>query len=152
LAAHAPHPRSTALLVTLALALSACTTITDVVTGPRQWASTSELIGGGSYTIDVRDSSGRIDTVEIDPPNVEAPAEGVANPPGQPNVLLVQWAGGACDERTDIAIDGLGQGLTIKVATTVRPVDCDAIGVGHVLRLTAGEPLPADMVTVTTTP
>jgi len=152
LAAHALRPRSATLRVTLALALSACTTITDVVTGPRQWTQASELVGGGTYTIDVRDTSGRIDNVEIDPPNVAAPAEGVANPPGQPNVLLVQWTGGACDERTDIAIDGQGQGLAIKVATTVRPVDCDAIGVGHVLRLTANAPLPADMVTVTTAP
>ncbi len=150
----APAPRSlaAALLFVLALSLAACTTITDTITGPRQWTSSSELVGGGTYTIDVRDTSGRIDNVEIDPPNVQAPAEGVANPPGQPNVLLVQWTGGACDERTDIAIDGRGQGLAIKVATTVRPVDCDAIGVGHLLRLTAGEPLPADMVAVTTAP
>jgi hypothetical protein len=149
-----PAPRSlaAALLFVLALSLAACTAITDVVTGPRQWTQATELVGGETYTIDVRDASGRIDNVEIDPPNVQAPAEGVANPPGQPNVLLVQWTGGACDERTDIAIDGRGQGLEIKVATTVRPVDCDAIGVGHVLRLTAGEPLPADMVTVTTAP
>lgn len=150
--APAPRPLAAALLFVLALSLAACTTITDTITGLRQWTSSSELVGGGTYTIDVRDTSGRIDSVEIDPPNVEAPAEGVANPPGQPNVLLVPWTGGACDERTDIAIDGRGQGLAIKVATTVQPVDCDAIGVGHVLRLTAGEPLPADMVTVTTTP
>jgi hypothetical protein len=149
-----PAPRSlaAALLFGLAASLAACTTITDTIAGSRQWTETSALIDGGSYTLDVRDASGRIDSVEIDPPNVEAPADGVSNSPGQPNVLLVQWTGGACDERTDIAIDGRGQGLAITVGTTVRPVDCVSIGVGHVLRLTAGEPLPADMVTVTTAP
>ena len=150
----APAPRSlaAALLFVLTLALAACTTVTETITGPRQWTQTVELDGGSSYTIDVRDTSGRIDNVEIDPPNVDAPAEGVANPPGQPNVLLVQWTGGACDERTNIAIAGQGQGLEIRIATKVRPVDCDSIGVGHALRLTAGEPLPADMVIVTTAP
>lgn len=149
--AHAPRSLATALLFVMAFALAACTTITNPITGPRQWTQAVEL-GGGSYTIDVRDTSGRIDDVEIDPPDVDASAEGVANPPGQPNVLLVQWTGGACDERTDITIDGRGQGLAIRIATKVRPMDCDSIGVGHVLRLTAGEPLPADMVTVTTAP
>ena len=148
MAAHALRPRSATLLVVLALALSACTTITDTVTGPRQWTQASELVGGGTYTIDVRDTSGRIDNVEIDPPNVAAPAEGVANPPGQPNVLLVPWTGGACDTETDIDFAAQGQGLagTLRIQTTGDV--CVMMAVPHLLRLTTNVPMPAASVTL----
>ena len=72
--------------------------------------------------------------------------------PGQPNVLLVPWTGGACDRRTDIAIAANGAGLAISIATTVAPGVCDAIGVEHTLRITSGQPLPPAAVTVKTAP
>lgn len=145
---HAPRSLAATAMFAIALTLAACTTIT----GPRGWSQTVEFVGGGTHTIDVRDTSGRIDDVEIDPANVTAAPDAVANPAGQPNVLLVRWTGGACDERTDIAIAPAGQGLAITIRTTVRPGACNAIGIGHVLRLTAGDPLPANVVSVTTTP
>lgn len=146
--AHAPRSLAATVLFAIALTLAACTTIT----GPREWSQAVVSTAGETYTIRVRDATGRIDSVDIDPAGVTAPPDAVANPAGQPNVLLVQWTGGACDDRTDVDIVAGGPGLAITIRTTARPVDCDAIGVGHLLRLTAGEPLPANAVTVTTAP
>lgn len=146
--AHAPRSLAATALFAVALTLAACTTIT----GPREWSQAVGSTDGETYTITVRDTTGRIDDVDIDPANVAAPPDAVTNPAGQPNVLLVQWTGGACDDRTDIDIAGNGQRLAITIRTTVRPVDCDAIGVGHLVRLTAGEPLPANAVAVTSAP
>jgi len=134
-------------MLALALSLAGCSRIT----GPREWTATAELAAGGTFVVDVRDTSGRIDDAEVDPAGVSAPA-GVGNPAGQPNVLLVPWTGGACDRRTDIAIAAHGAGLAISIATTVAPGVCDAIGVEHTLRITSGQPLPAGAVTVTTVP
>lgn len=136
-----------AIVAALALFLGGCTRIT----GPRQWTETAELVSGGSFVIDVRDTSGRIDNVEIDPTGVQAPG-GVANPTGQPNVLLVPWTGGACDRRTDISISANGAGLAIAFQTTVSPQACDAIGVGHLLRLTSSQPIAPAQVRVSTAP
>ena len=130
-----------------ALALAGCSRIV----GPRSWTATAQRIGGGSYLIDVSDTSGRVDGLEIDPPGLGV-VGGVINPPGQPNVVVVPWTGGACDERTDIAIAPNGQGLAISIATRVLPGVCDAIGVEHTLRITSGQPLPAAAVTVTSAP
>ena len=141
------RPFAVPLMLALALSLAGCSRIT----GPREWTATAELAAGGTFVVDVRDTSGRIDNVEIDPTGVSAPA-GVGNPAGQPNVLLVPWTGGACDRRTDIAIAAHGAGLAVSIATSVAPGVCDAIGVEHVLRITSGQPLSAAAVTVTTAP
>lgn len=136
------------LLVVAVLVLAGCSR----VTGPRQWISTAQLTGGGTQTIDVRDTSGRIDNLEIDPTGVNT-VEGVSNPQGQPNVVVVSWTGGACDTRTDVAIAAVGgQGLGITISRRVAPGACDAIGVGHVLRITSGQPLPAGAINVNTEP
>ena len=145
--ARSRHPLTLALLVVAALAIGACSRFV----GPMQWTQSVERVGGDDYTIDVRDTSGRLDEVEFDPPNVVV-AQQVMNPAGQPNVLLVSWTGGACDERTDISIASSGPGLAITIRTTVAKGDCDAIGIGHVLQLRSSQPLPANAVTVTTTP
>lgn len=147
MASQLPRPFAVPLMLVLALSLAGCARIT----GPREWTATAELVAGGTFVVDVRDTSGRIDEVEIDPAGTSAPA-GVSNPAGQANVLLVPWTGGACDRRTDIAIAANGTGLAISFATTVAPGVCDAIGVAHVLRITSGQPLPAAAITVTTAP
>lgn len=136
-----------ALLLVTVLATAGCSRVSS----PRDWTSTAELAAGGSHTIDVRDTSGRVDNVEIDPAGVDV-FGAVANPPGQPSVLIVPWTGGACDEVTDIAIAANGQGLTLSVSTQVSKRVCDAIGVGHALRITLSQPIPAAAVTVTTKP
>ncbi len=129
------------------LTLAAC----GRVVGPREWTASADLVAGGTFAVTVRDETGSIDNVEVDPAGVTAVAP-AANPPGLPNVLLVAWTGGACDRQTDIAIRGAAPALTLTIATTVAPGECDAIGVEHTVRLTSSQPLPAAGVTVRTGP
>jgi hypothetical protein len=108
---------------------------------------TATAASGRAWTVQATDTSGRIDNAEFDPAGVTAPTE-VSNPAGQANVALVSWVGGACDTQTAIAIATAGQGLSVTIRTTVAPGECDSIGVGHVLRLTSSQPLPAGSITV----
>jgi len=148
LADHPVPARAALLLVVLAVVTAACG---GRITGPREWLSTATLVAGGSHTIAVRDTSGLVDSVEIDPPDAGV-VGGIANPAAKPNVVVVPWTGGACDRRTEIAIAANGPGLALTVRTTVAPGSCDAIGVGHVLRLTTLQPIPAAAVTFNPAP
>lgn len=143
-------------LVTLVIVLlGACSPLAVAsptrVVGPRQWTQAVELVSGTQSVVAVRDTSGVVDDVEIDPQGVTA-AEAVVNPPGQPGTLLVSWGGGACDVRADVGIAADGPGLAVTIATTVAPGTCDSIRVEHVLRLTLSTPVSANAVTVTTKP
>ena len=44
-------------------------------------------------------------------PRASKMASEISNPPGEANVVLVPWAGGACDVRTEITFKAAGQGL-----------------------------------------
>ena len=129
-----------------ALVVSACSATGSVI-GPREWTQTLESADGASQEIVVRDESGRLTDVEIDPQGVDMAPE-IMNPPGQANVVLVPWTGGACDKRTDITFRAAGQGLagTLRIATEGDM--CIMIAVAHQLRLTSSEPLPAAQVTL----
>ena len=136
------------LLVIATVALAGCQ---QRVAGPRTWTMSADLAAGGSSTVTVQDTSGRIDNVEFDPTGVDRFGP-IVNPPGQPSVVIVPWAGGACDVRTVIDIAANGQGLGLTVRPTSKGTVCPMMAVGHALRLTAREPLPAASVTVTTAP
>jgi hypothetical protein len=148
---HRPRLVPVALLVAalaVALATAGCA---GRVVGPRDWTASAQLTSGRTYTVTARDNSGRIDNVEIDPAGLGI-VPGIVNPPGLPNVVIVPWTGGACDQQTLITIASNGPGLALTVQTTVAPGACDAIGVGHALRLTASEALPAAAVSVRPAP
>ena len=134
----------------LAVAILACLTLgaCDRILGPREWTMSSSGVDGTQHTIRVRDTSGRIENVEIDPVEPVEAGDAVTNPPGQPNVVIVPWLGGACDTLTDIAIEGSGAGLAITVTTTMAPGVCRAVGVPHELRVSGAGPLPAGSVQV----
>lgn len=120
------------------------------VESAREWTLTASVPSGRAYPVIVHDLSGRVVDVELDPAGlVDGP---FTNPAGQPNVVLVPWTGGACDTGTDITIrtvDG-GPGMSLDVRTAVAPGGCDAIGVGHILRVTSVDAVPADRVLVGT--
>ncbi len=143
----APLAPAGLVLIALAVALAGCSRLV----GARDWTMTAELAGGGTYAVTAHDASGRIDDVEIDPAGLGYVA-GVANPAGQPNVVIVPWTGGACDASTRIDIAASGTGLAVTIRTTTTGVTCDAIGVAHAVRLTASGPLPAASVTVSPAP
>ncbi|MHB8890783.1 MAG: hypothetical protein ACYC65_01925 [Candidatus Limnocylindrales bacterium] len=141
-----PRPLLLVLLAVVALSVAACDLTR--VQGPRSWTAAAESVNGRTFTVTVRDTSGRIDNVEIDPAGVGG-FGAIANPPGQTNVLIVPWTGGTCDEQTDIEISADVAGLAISTTTTTSAAECDAMGVGHVLRITGLAAIPAATVTVT---
>jgi predicted small secreted protein len=118
------------------------------VLGPREWTMQAARTDGTSYSIRVRDTSGRIDNVEIDPTEPVPALDSPENPPGEPNLVLVPWTGGECDTQTDILIEGGGPGLVITVATSSTATACNDVGVPHMLRIRGSGPLPADSVQV----
>src|SRR5512144_3097539 len=74
----------------------------DALVTSRGWALSASRPDGRSFGVEVRDLSGRIRDVTVDPPGFEQ--MWFANPAGQPNVAIVPWTGGACDTRTVIEI------------------------------------------------
>lgn len=143
------RPIMLALLAVVVLTAAGCETTR--ILGPRTWTAAAESANGRTFVVNVRDTSGRIDSVEIDPAGADPFGE-ITNPPGQPNVLLVPWTGGSCDEQTDIEIAANGAGLSISLSTRSTAGACDAMGVGHLLRITGTSPLPAAAVTFRTMP
>ena len=138
------------LAVGIAIVVGACS-LTNSVAGPREWTQTLTSADGTSQEILVRDESGRLTNVEIDPQGVPVAME-ISNPPGEANVVLVPWTGGACDTRTDITFKAAGQGLAGTLRITTEGDMCIMIAVAHQLRLTSSEPLPAAQVTLETAP
>jgi len=143
-------PRVMPLVAVIALVAGACS-LTTSVTGPREWKQTVETDGGSTQEIVVRDESGRLTNVEIDPAGVPMAME-ISNPPGEANVVLVPWTGGACDKRTEITFQAAGQGLAGTLKVTTEGDICILIAIAHQLRLTSNEPLPAAQVTLEPAP
>ena len=143
-------PRVLPLVAVIALVAGACS-LTTSVTGPREWKQTVETDGGATQEIVVRDESGRLTNVEIDPAGVPMAME-ISNPPGEANVVLVPWTGGACDKRTEITFQAAGQGLAGTLKITTEGDMCIMIAIAHQLRLTSNEPLPAAQVTLEPAP
>ena len=138
------------LAVVIALVAGACSA-TSSVTGPREWTQTLTSADGTTQEVVVRDESGRLTNVEIDPAGIPMAME-ISNPPGEANVVLVPWTGGACDKRTDITFQAAGQGLAGTLMITTEGDMCIMIAIAHQLRLTSSEPLPAAQVTLEPAP
>ena len=76
----------------------------------------------------------------------------IANPDGQPNVVLVPWTGGACDTETTIDFAAQGDGLAGTLAIQTTGDVCVMMAVPHLLRLTTNVPMPAASVTLQPAP
>ena len=137
-------------LALVALVAGACGAASSVI-GPREWSQTVTAADGSQQDIVVRDESGRLTNVEIDPAGVAMATE-ISNPPGEANVVLVPWTGGACDKRTEISFKAAGQGLAGTLRITTEGDMCIMIAIAHQLRLTSNEPLPAAQVTLEPAP
>ena len=135
-----------AAVLVLATSLAACDIVSRVA-GPREWTQEVELQDGTKQTITVRDTSGKIENVEIDPPGVQDPGV-IANPDGEPNVVLVPWTGGACDIETQIDFAAQGDGLAGKLQIETSGDVCVMMAVPHLLRLTTNVPMPAASVSL----
>jgi hypothetical protein len=138
------------LLVVAVVAVGACSGLT-AITGPREWSEQLTAGDGTTQTVTVRDTSGRITTVEFDPAGVQNPG-GITNPDGNLEVLLVPWTGGACDVKTVIEFAAAGDGLKGTMSTETSGDVCIMVAVQHLLRLTTNTPTPAASVTLETVP
>jgi ABC-type Fe3+-hydroxamate transport system substrate-binding protein len=139
-----------ALAAAVAVALSACS-LTSSVSGTHDWSQETTLPDGTTQTITVHDESGRLTNVEINPEGVAMASE-ISNPAGAENVVLVPWAGGACDVKTEFVFKAQGQGLAGTLKTTTSGEICTMMAVLHQLRLTSSAPLPAAQVTLDPAP
>jgi hypothetical protein len=143
------HPRLAAAVVLAFAAILVAGCASTRVTGTRTWKMSAGLASGRTWDVIFTDSSGRIDSAEVDPAGVAVPG-GVINEGGKPNVVIVPWAGGSCDATTQITATANGGGLSVAIHTAVTGQACDAVGVLHAVRLTSPAPLAAGSVTVTT--
>jgi hypothetical protein len=128
-----------ALVAALAASLGACG-IASQVSGPRTWSLAALNQAGTEHTITVTDRSGRVVDVEFGPANAN-PSEPVTVAPGKPNALDVAWTGGACDKTTTLDVAPGGPGLNVAVAIEGNGMECDAMGLPGVVRLTFAEPV-----------
>ena len=135
-----------ALVLAIAAALSACGQLTAIA-GPREWGLDTTSTDGTTHKVVVRDTSGRITSVEFDPPGVQNPGT-ITNPDGKLDMLLVPWTGGACDVNTVIEFAAAGQGLAGTIATETSGEVCTMIAIQRLLRLTLNTPTPAASVTL----
>jgi hypothetical protein len=135
-----------AAVLVLASSVAACDIVSRVA-GPREWAQGVTLPDGTVQSIIVHDTSGKIENVEIDPAGVQDPGA-IANPDGEPNVVLVPWTGGACDIETSIDFAAQGDGLAGELQIETSGDICVAMAVPHLLRLTTNVPMPAASVSL----
>ena len=131
-------------------AVAACGPLARVA-GPAEWVQEAELPDGTKQAITVRDTSGRILDVRIDPVGVPV-AETITNPAGQPATVLVPWYGGACDVQTTIEFAAEGQGLKGTLAVETSGEMCVMMAVPHLLELKTEGPMPAASVTLEPAP
>jgi len=135
----------------LAGSLAACG-VTSSLAGPHSWTTTAALPDGTTQEVVIRDESGLLTNAEVDPAGVQ-PVMGIENPSGEANVVLVPWASGSCDVKTEFVFRSSAQGgLAGTVATTTSGEICDMMAIEHSLRLTANAPLPAAQVTLNPAP
>ena len=100
------------------------------MSGTRDWSQETTLPDGTTQTITVHDESGRLTNVEINPEGVAMASE-ISNPAGAENVVLVPWAGGACDVKTEFVFKAQGQGLAGTIKTTTSGEICVMMAVLH---------------------
>ncbi|HEY7522548.1 MAG TPA: hypothetical protein VH720_02680 [Candidatus Limnocylindrales bacterium] len=95
----------------------------------------------------VADETGMVRDVIAEVGIVRGPFDGrgaLSNPPGQPNRLIVQWVGGACDERTELSVAHGAEGrLHLVLDTVVREQVCNDIGIFRAVSLTLAVPVEA---------
>jgi hypothetical protein len=139
-----------ALVLAVPVLLAACSSLAGV-SGTHDWSQQATLPDGTVTTITVHDESGRLTNVEFNPQGVAMASE-ISNPPGEANVVLVPWAGGACDVKTEFVFKPNGQGLAGTIKTTTSGQVCNMMAILQQLRLTSNAPLPAAQVTLDPAP
>ena len=109
----------------------------------------------GSYEMPVTlgDQTGLVVAMEQgDAEPLAASVPSVATDPANPNVLVVSWMGGACEDETVVGFCPYEVGYGMYVATRGGPGlggGCPGIGIHRAIRLTLSSPVAADQITFT---
>ena len=91
------------------------------------------------------DKSGVIESIAAEVPTATESDIDVANPPGEPDVLLVTWIGGTCDHRVEFVFDGGADAYTLS-GVTERDSGCTLSGIARSIRMQMSTPVSADTV------
>lgn len=69
--------------------------------------------------------------------------------PNDPNVSVLTWTGGVCDQDTTVRFSVLNGGYVLSVAVDEKfGTGCPAAAVPRAIRIAASRPIPVDSVTV----
>lgn len=100
------------------------------------------LVNGLTVTVD--DRTGLVQDVMV-PPELGGWLDGVVNPPGRPDQLVVAWMGGMCDRHAILTLERAGAGFRVSERTE-RPDSCLLAGIGRAVVLQLGAPIAAETV------
>jgi hypothetical protein len=110
----------------------------------------------GSYSMPVTlgDQTGMVVSMEAGRPDMHAGPEAIVSAhPAEPNVLLVSWMGGACEQETIVGFWPDGQRYGMYVATRGGPGlggGCPAIAISRSIRIILSAPIAVDQIYITT--
>jgi hypothetical protein len=116
---------------------------------------TDRLPGGQSHSsigVELRDATGlviAIEAGEVTDFDDVRPGGTVENPPGQMNVLVVRWLGGACDDRAELALAPAADGYALSLETVRKlGLGCTGAGVPRAVNVILSRGVDASTVSV----
>lgn len=107
--------------------------------------------GGSPLPVRLFDETGLVLELAAVPFGVVPVPEGLSNPAGVKDVLLLSWVGGACDTSTTLTLDRRGEGFRLTLSTATAPGACIAIGLVRQVSIRLAEPVDAASVVLVTT-
>jgi hypothetical protein len=73
----------------------------------------------------------------------------VENAPGEASVLVVRWLGGACDDRTELALAAASDGYSLSLKMVGKLVlGCNAGGIVRVVEVNLSRDVDASSVSI----
>lgn len=96
----------------------------------------------------VEDHTGLVLSVAPEVP----PGDGIENLEGQPDVLVVTWLGGKCDQTTTFVLRRVGDGFEVAGQTLQDPGPCLLAGVTRSIGMYLAVPVAAQTVALTSVP
>ena len=106
----------------------------------------------GSIAVELRYATGLVTAIEAGEMSGLREIEtgsAVENVPGRPRVLVVRWIGGACDDRTELALTPDPDGYTLSMHTVAQIVlGCTALGVARIVNLELSAEIDATSVSI----
>lgn len=118
---------------------------------PRFEATLPGASSYGALPVLLRDGTGLVVRLRAaDPPAADvANAGSIENPAAESTTLLVDWLGGACDDRVDMALERRGSEYLLEMRTdTGFDLGCVALGVRRTVAIELSTDVDAAAVTL----